>query len=66
MWEIDGYEKDKELRDTLESLTHGLQHKVFDFYVDSANCSNFQLNLVIVDAALIEPVRGRLNVSFQV
>lgn len=65
MWDLEGYEKDKELRQSLESLTHGLQYEVFEFYVDSANCINFQMKWIIVDAALIEPVSGQLNVSFQ-
>lgn len=64
MWNLDDYIQESELRYQSDALTHGLQSKAFEFYVDAATCLNFKMNWVIVDAALIEPVKGELNVSF--
>lgn len=55
---------EEELGSKDNTLTHGLQSKAFEFYVDAATCDNFKMNWIIVDSALIEPVKGVLNVSF--
>lgn len=64
MWDEKDFEKKTELRFTLDALTHGLRHKAFVFYVDAATCHNFKMAWTIVDAALINPVRGELHVCF--
>lgn len=64
MWDLNACVKDNRLRDEVEPLTHNLQHKIFEFYVDSATCPNFNMHWFIADAALADPVRGDLNVSF--
>lgn len=64
MWDLDAYAKNNKLSEEVESLTHNLQHKTFEFYVDSATCPNFNMKWVIVDAVLVDPVSGELNVSF--
>ena len=64
MWDLNAYAKDNKLRGEVEPLTHNLQHKTFEFYVDSATCPNFKMHWLIADAALADPVRGELNVSF--
>lgn len=64
MWDLDTPINNNRLRDEVEPLTHNLQHKTFEFYVDSSNCQNFKMHWLIADAALAEPVRGELNVSF--
>ena len=64
MWDLNAYAKDNKLSGEVEPLTHNLQHKTFEFYVDSATCPNFKMHWLIADAALADPVRGELNVSF--
>lgn len=64
MWDLDEFIQEDELRYEADALTHGLQSKAFEFYVDAATCDNFKMNWIIVDSALIEPVKGVLNVSF--
>lgn len=64
MWDVDDYIKKRQLKETVEPLTHTLQHEVFSFYVDSATCPNFNMKWYIADAALPDPVQGILNVSF--
>lgn len=64
MWDTDAYMNNNRLCDEMEPLTHNLKHKTFEFYVDSATCPNFKMQWIIVDAALIDPVRGELNVNF--
>jgi len=64
IWDMSNPIHDRELRKVSEPLTHNLQQNVFSFYVDSANCPNFKLSWVIVDAALPDSVHGELNVSF--
>jgi len=63
MWDLDAYAKNN-ISEEVEPLTHKLQRKTFEFYVDSATCPNFNMKWVIVDAALVDPVKGELNVSF--
>ncbi len=64
IWNLDSYYKNNKLRKAIESLTHNLKHIVFDFYVDSATCPNFQMQWCIFDAELVEPIKGELNVCF--
>lgn len=64
MWDLDNYIQEEELCYQADALTHGLQNKAFEFYVDAATCQNFKMNWVIIDAALIDPVKGELNISF--
>ena len=64
MWDLDEFIQEDELRYEADALTHGLQSKAFEFYVDAATCGNFNMKWIIVDSALIEPVKGALNVSF--
>lgn len=64
MWDMDAYMNSNRLCDEVDPLTHNLKHKTFEFYVDSATCPNFKMQWIIVDAALVDPVRGELNVNF--
>lgn len=64
IWDLDDFIQEDELRYEADALTHGLQSKAFEFYVDAATCDNFKMKWIIVDSALIEPVKGVLNVSF--
>ena len=64
MWDMDAYMNNNRLCDEVEPLTHNLKHKTFEFYVDSATCPNFKMQWIIIDAALVDPVRGELNVNF--
>lgn len=64
MWDLDASMRNNRMGDEVEPLTHNLQHKTFEFYVDSATCPNFKMYWLIADAALADPVRGELNVSF--
>lgn len=65
MWDLDRFYEKNELQETMEPLNHNLKKQVFEFYVDSATCPNFQMKWFIADAALIDPVKGELNVSFE-
>ena len=64
MWNMVDYIRDDQLKSTIDSLNHKLQHGLFTLYVDSATCPNFKLKWILVDAALPDPVKGVLNVSF--
>lgn len=64
IWDLDAYCRDKKMSKATESLTHNLKHTVFDFYVDSATCPNFQMQWCIIDAELADPIKGELNVCF--
>lgn len=64
MWDMIDYIRDGELKKAIDPLNHKLQQELFTFYVDSATCSNFKMNWVLIDAALPDPVEGELNVSF--
>lgn len=65
MWDLEGYYDNNELQETMEPLNHNLKEQVFELYVDSATCPNFKMKWFIADAALIDPVEGELNVSFE-
>ena len=64
MWDVDNYIKKGQIKEISEPLTHTLQRELFTFYVDSSTCPNFGLKWYIADAALADPVTGKLNVSF--
>lgn len=64
MWDLKGYLRNNEFKQSLLPLTHNLQREVFSFYVDAATCPNFQMSWFIADAELADPVTGTLNVCF--
>lgn len=64
LWDLNSYYKNTELSKISESLTHNLKCDVFELYVDSATCPNFQMRWYIADEKIVEIVSGTLNVSF--
>lgn len=64
MWDMESSLDVIEITRTVESLNHNLQHGLITLYVDSATCPNFKLKWTLVDAELLDPVEGELNVSF--
>ena len=64
MWNMESSLDVVEITRKVDSLNHNLQHGLFTLYVDSATCPNFKLKWMLVDAELLDPVEGELNVSF--
>ena len=64
MWDMGGCLDVVEITKKVEPLNHNLQQGLITLYVDSSTCPNFKLKWMLVDAELLDPVEGELNVSF--
>lgn len=64
MWDMGSSLDVVEITKKIEPLNHNLQQGLITLYVDSATCPNFKLKWMLVDAELLDPVEGELNVSF--